>query len=243
MHNGVFIAIYGETPYVDIHNAYGEGKLIYLRTDEAGYYHYYPTDVTDIGTLLLRYVNGRKLYTVTVLPSDMWYSSYVESQEKLVSGTNIKTVNNNSLLGSGNIAVKDAFVAEYGETSFTEVEDAIIEGKQIYLSKTAAGYSNYYQVSVVQSGGSQLDLFYISRTGLSPASTSVLYHASVTSSDVWSFEDYPLQPKLVSGTNIKTINGTSLLGSGDCAVATYSTTDLTAGTSALTTGRIYLVYE
>ena len=79
---------------------------------------------------------------------------------------------------------EDVFVAEYGETSFTEVEDAIIEGKQIYLSKTAAGYSNYYPVSVVQSGGSQLDLFYISRTGLSPASTSVLYHASVTSSDV-----------------------------------------------------------
>lgn len=51
------------------------------------------------------------------------------------------------------------------------------------------------------------------------------------------------QNTLVSGTNIKTINGTSLLGSGDCEVATYSTTDLTAGSSALTTGRIYLVYE
>ena len=51
------------------------------------------------------------------------------------------------------------------------------------------------------------------------------------------------QDLLVSGTNIKTINGTSLLGSGELEVATYSTTDLTAGTSPLATGRIYLVYE
>ena len=170
-------------------------------------------------------------------PLDWSYSSR-NLQETLVSGTNIKTINNNSLLGSGNIDTKDVFVAIYGESSFTEVENAIIGGKQIFLSKTAAGYSNYYPVSVVQSGGTQLDLFYISRTGFLPASTSVLYHASITSSDVWSFEEYPLQPKLVSGTNIKTINSESLLGSGNITVGGdpkniwYATCSTAADTSA-----------
>jgi len=54
------------------------------------------------------------------------------------------------------------------------------------------------------------------------------------------------QATLVSGTNIKTINSASLLGSGNINLAPayqYSTTDLTAGTSALATGTLYFVYE
>lgn len=37
-----------------------------------------------------------------------WIRSFLDSiyQEKLVSGTNIKTINNNSLLGSGNITIQ-----------------------------------------------------------------------------------------------------------------------------------------
>jgi hypothetical protein len=43
-----------------------------------------------------------------------------------------------------------------------------------------------------------------------------------------------LQPTLVSGTNIKTINSTSLLGSGDIAIST----GLTVGTTAIASGTI-----
>ena len=43
-----------------------------------------------------------------------------------------------------------------------------------------------------------------------------------------------LQPTLFSGTNIKTINSTSLLGSGDIAIST----GLTVGTTAITSGTV-----
>ncbi len=48
------------------------------------------------------------------------------------------------------------------------------------------------------------------------------------------------QATLVSGTNIKTINGTSLLGSGDLAIVSQQTEYVTAsfpGTGAVTTGK------
>lgn len=52
-------------------------------------------------------------------------------QEPLVSGTNIKTVNNTSLLGSGNIDTSEIFIAEYGVTSYADVLAAYNAGKTI----------------------------------------------------------------------------------------------------------------
>lgn len=40
-------------------------------------------------------------------------------QEKLVSGTNIKTINNESLLGSGNISISSGGIPEYAKATFT----------------------------------------------------------------------------------------------------------------------------
>lgn len=39
-------------------------------------------------------------------------------QDTLVSGTNIKTINNQSVLGNGNLDVKDVFLVEYNTTPF-----------------------------------------------------------------------------------------------------------------------------
>ena len=79
------------------------------------------------------------------------------AQATLVSGTNIKTINNTSLLGSGDITVGDV----------------TLTGTQTLTNKTIAYASN-------------------TLTGV--------------------------QPTLVSGTSIKTINSTSLLGSGNITV-------------------------
>ena len=78
-------------------------------------------------------------------------------QDKLVRGTNIKTINGNSLLGSGNITIN---------TSGT-IDSAL------------------------------------STTSTNPVQNKVINSALSNKQD-----------KLVSGTNIKTIDGTSLLGSG-----------------------------
>lgn len=52
-------------------------------------------------------------------------------QDTLVSGTNIKTINNTSLLGSGNIDTKEIFIAEYNVTPFADIKTAYDAGKTI----------------------------------------------------------------------------------------------------------------
>ena len=81
-------------------------------------------------------------------------------QDKLESGTNIKTINNTSLLGSGNI------------TAITSETDPV------FTASAAHG---------------------------------------ITSTDISNWNGK--QDALVSGTSIKTINSTSLLGSGDISIS------------------------
>lgn len=71
-------------------------------------------------------------------------SSY---QPLLVSGTNIKTINNTSVLGNGNIDTSEIFIAEYGTTTFTEVLTAYNASKVIFCyddnNNTYAPITNY----------------------------------------------------------------------------------------------------
>ena len=62
-------------------------------------------------------------------------------QAPLVSGTNIKTINNTSLLGSGNIDTSEVFIAEYGVTSFADIETAYNAGKVVFCK-----YNNFLYV-------------------------------------------------------------------------------------------------
>lgn len=84
---------------------------------------------------------------------------FQSKQDTLISGTNIKTVNGESLLGSGNITAGDPNAVKYVAQSLTDAE------------KSQA------------------------RSNISA------------------------QESLVSGTNIKTINQTSILGSGNITIA------------------------
>lgn len=91
-------------------------------------------------------------------------SAVSTKQATLVSGTNIKTVNNQSLLGSGNITIQSG-----GTTDYDELDNRpSINGITLSGSNTGATLG--------------------------------------------------LQDALVSGTNIKTVNSTSLLGSGDISI-------------------------
>lgn len=50
-------------------------------------------------------------------------------QATLISGTNIKTINSTSILGSGNIDTKELFVCTYGTTTYAEITTALSAGK------------------------------------------------------------------------------------------------------------------
>lgn len=115
---------------------------------------------------------------------DTWEFSLVDLQERLTSGTNIKTVAGNSLLGSGNVTLNDSDIYHSGEDG----EDG-----------------NYID------DGDTVDVC------LNNLDTAVASK----------------QNTLVSGTNIKTVNNNSLLGSGNISIepneiASITTTESTA---------------
>jgi hypothetical protein len=163
-------------------------------------------------------------------------------QATLVSGTNIKTVNNTSLLGSGNIAISSA-VAWGGVTGTlsnqTDLQTAL-DGKVDENSAITGATKTKitYDAKGLVTGGadattadiaSSTDKRYVtdaqlvvvgntSGTNTGDNATNSQYSGLATSK----------QDTLVSGTNIKTINSTSLLGSGNVAVEPT----ITATTSA-----------
>lgn len=81
------------------------------------------------------------------------YAEYLNSvkQDKLISGTNIKTINNTSLLGSGNIDIQgggaSAFIAEYGVTSYSDVKDAYDEDAIILCKSDDSGNTAILQLA------------------------------------------------------------------------------------------------
>jgi hypothetical protein len=138
------------------------------------------------------------------LSSTDW-STFNGKQDALVSGTNIKTINSTSLLGSGNIAVEPTIAA--GTSSQYYRGDKTFQT----LDKSAVGLSNVDNTSDANK----------------PVSTVTQTALNLK------------QDTLVSGTSIKTINSTSLLGSGNISILVptiyKSTTDSASFSSIINT--------
>lgn len=64
---------------------------------------------------------------VTITEKNTWNGK----QDELVSGTNIKSINFTSLLGTGNIDTTELYFCTYGITTSTEISNAIANGKLI----------------------------------------------------------------------------------------------------------------
>lgn len=120
-------------------------------------------------------------------------------QDTLVSGTNIKTINGTSLLGSGNITL---------ETPEGGLSDAASDGK-LYGRKDGTWSE------IVIPDTSEL----ATKTELSNKLDTETYNADkatfATTTQLASKQD-----TLVSGTNIKTVNGQTILGEGNIQIET-----------------------
>lgn len=130
-------------------------------------------------------------------------TSYHSYQEQLVSGTNIKTINGESILGEGNLEISGGG----GTTDYTQL-------------------TNKPQINSVELSGNKS----LSDLGI-PTKTSELTNDSgfLTSIPDEYVTETELnaglgnkQDTLVSGTNIKTVNGESLLGSGNIDIESVS---------------------
>lgn len=122
-------------------------------------------------------------------------------QEKLVSGTNIKTINGTSILGSGDMTtpLPTASASTLGGVKIGSGINVTSEGvisAQSYSLPTA---------SASVKGGVKIG------SGLKIANEVALVDTSV------------VQEKLTSGTSIKSINDVSILGSGNIAIGLKET--------------------
>jgi hypothetical protein len=163
-------------------------------------------------------------------------------QDTLVSGTNIKTVNGTSVLGSGNISISSA-VAWGGVTGTlsnqTDLQSAL-DGKvdeNTAITGATKTKITYDEKGLVTAGAdattadiaSSTDKRYITDAQLVVVgNTSGTNTGDNATNSQYSGLAASKQDTLVSGTNIKTINSTSLLGSGNVAVEPT----ITATTSA-----------
>lgn len=139
-------------------------------------------------------------------------------QDVLVSGTNIKTINGTSLLGKGNITissgsgdVQKTTEEEIAEMGFTKNTGTITAVQANGTNVSTSGTANIPAASTSAYGVTKLS------SSTSSTSTSL----AATPSAVKSAYDLAngKQDKLTSGTNIKTINGESILGSGNIAIS------------------------
>ena len=161
-------------------------------------------------------------------------------QDALVSGTNIKTINGNSILGSGDLVIPDddttytisisgnvltltgsdgstssvtlaqssnVFYAHYGVTTFTAITNALIAGDVVvcvyndhYISNFETDLLTFHAFTIVDDHNDRITV-------------------EVDAQDNWTVSTDILQEQLVSGTNIKTINNISLLGSGNMTLS------------------------
>jgi hypothetical protein len=156
-------------------------------------------------------------------------------QDLLVSGTNIKTINSQSLLGEGNILIDSCsnipylFINSSTHLSgdFSAVKNAIANKTPFELYYVnILGYNDVAAPEVCFVSGENIQAtFHFESTTANHTVVRTTITPTGVSADT-SYHSY--QEQLVSGTNIKTINGESILGEGNLEISgSGGTTDYT----------------
>lgn len=156
-------------------------------------------------------------------------------QDTLVSGTNIKTINGQTLLGEGNIEIQGGGTitvdSELSTTSENPVQNKVITNA-INGKQDAGDYAlkseipDISELATKEELAAKLDTATYNsekasfETKENAAATYQVKGDYATTAQLNSKQD-----TLVSGTNIKTINGNSLLGEGDITIQAGGTVD------------------
>lgn len=147
-------------------------------------------------------------------------------QAELVSGTNIKTIEGQTLLGSGNIDLTKADVglsnvdntSDMSKPISTDMQTALDDKQEFLVSgtniKTVEGQSLL--------GSGNIDITKAD-VGLSNVDNTSDLNKPISTATQTALN--AKQDTLVSGTNIKTINGNSVLGSGNLTVNSVNPTN------------------
>ena len=168
----------------------------------------------------------------TALATKADKSSLASKQDKLVSGTNIKTINSQSLLGSGNISIESGTSITVDSALSTTSENPVQNKVITNTLQTKANASDVPTKVSQLENDSKFATQTAVATGLATKAdkdslTSLEGSVSTLETTVRNQDKSIIanaqaiqgkQDKLVSGTNIKTINNQSLLGSGNISI-------------------------
>lgn len=108
------------------------------------------------------------------------YSNGDNKQDALVSGTNIKTINNTSLLGSGNIDTSEIFIAN-GTTTYNEISNALLNGKTVLYNSGNIYYQYTYSAGTEHQFASLITLY---------SGDIRVEYATVNTSNTWNITTY-----------------------------------------------------
>lgn len=109
---------------------------------------------------------------------------------------------------------KKVFVAEYNVTTAAEIRAYLDSAEEPFAPILVKRGNDYYTGILATKSGSDAAIIRVIGSG---SGEFFLFTYTVTNA-TWANSSYGLQKKLESGTNIKTINGESILGSGDLEV-------------------------
>ena len=168
----------------------------------------------------------------TALATKADKSSLASKQDKLVSGTNIKTSNSQSLLGSGNISIEAGSSITVDSALSTTSENPVQNKVITNTLQTKANASDIPTKVSQLENDSKFATQTAVATGLATKAdkdslTSLEGSVSTLETTVGNQDKSIIanaqaiqgkQDKLVSGTNIKTINNQSILGSGNISI-------------------------
>ena len=133
--------------HVTITKVYSDGYVDAV-TDKNKHYYLECIGSAKINTKgILLYPNGETIKPVIICLGDYYTQTEITTllntkQDKLISGTNIKTINNNSLLGSGNITIQGG-----GGGTVNMVGAFTINDSGHLIVELPDGYSNPYSIN------------------------------------------------------------------------------------------------
>ena len=167
----------------------------------------------------------------TALATKADKSSLASKQDKLVSGVSIKTINDQSILGSGNISIESTSITV--DSALSTTSENPVQNKVVTNTLQTKANASDIPTKVSQlENDSKFATQTAVATGLATKAdkdslTSLEGSVSTLETTVGNQDKSIVanaqaiqgkQDKLVSGTNIKTINNQSILGSGNISI-------------------------
>ena len=215
-------------------------------------------------------------YEVRPYVTEVEKHNWSAKQDALVSGTNIKTINNESILGAGNIEIQggagEQQQADWNQTDTTAVDyiknkPAIPDTSEFitkdeYNPKELATAKALTQLNETKADKTEIPdvSTFATKTELNAKANTADLATVATSGSYNDLNDKPSIPDttnlatkselnakqdaLVSGTNIKTINGESLLGEGNITIGGGGTINIdqsviSGSSNAVSGGAVY----